>query len=1227
MLSIINNIFSYIVWFFQEMTLLSSLLFIILILGAIFLISYCVGILGAGSSHSFWTKIVHFLKHDTPTSFETMAKSDPNGRSIRSSYFKYRKQRRRIKHFWQSAAVIFGFKIIIIILVSGVFTNNPLKAQNVLEVTDLNQAIAANQGFAAAVENPEQSPEDYYFFEKKGEIKEEIITGAELKSIKENNQGLAQLSEFKELSSEPEDLKINQESLNLIRIDEEKTIGDKIEELFFKRPFSFQEPDLILAVSSEGEILPVEMEGIDEADQLIFSYEYGTYSESYLTEETTVEVSDDLEIEFDNNGEPESDLSKGYFRNLIKTAQAQNKTAKAIRVKLKADTEAGYQVFQVNPDGSLYLYDGEELSVASRPVFEYYHGTWSMEHETREREQGAGSSEEENLKTEEEPSSDSADEASEPAEEDISTPSVEEDPVEESETVEENQNLEPIPAKPAEIAPDESLPKPELAPEPEPAPEPTPEPANEEAGEPISFWQRIFNKIFVAQAQEETVDSPEIEPLLIEPEPATVSEEAEEPADNRLEPAWQSYTFKKVKISKKLLEDHIEVLLKITTQENDEILMKYEFGFDGVDYLKKQSWSIDTEKQVRMNWEIQSQISNLKSQNQNSKLKIELESEKITQLDYLKIDVSDYEGEVRTEVNEGENKVNIYFEDLISVERIYTIDPSLWLATNSTSVTVQTGGLTTSDFKLVFNTADAGISEAYKGTGSNWSTNYLSAAELLTELDQDADYQVNKTSTVKVLENTAARVIVKNEFSLGSEADVTEFWHIYPSGKIHKYIKYVKNGAGTEARAVDDGATDFVASGMYSYYLSEPATDRAAAIYWDSQLIDIISQNQQEITEFQNPAPQNINFNSGSLNISAEEDAGGDGFNEAEGAYKITGQQAQETTAAFAFGGNVYKPVISIRDVAPTSGDGLLNHTKIHLALDGNLESAGIADGELAISSIGQIVYDSQNRVSGQSVLFNPENSGKIAINSQIVINPEASTVEFWYKPNYNFDDNEEHLLFTNQKQDINKNYIQLEKNSANDLVFHFVDDSAIDHQARVILANDYPFKAGEWITIRIAWTAQEQSENIEIYLNGMATQERYENNQQIQIAPWADEQNLLIGGASFNGYLDDFAIYNENLIDEPINELRLAYNGQTLVKNQDFALDFGKSLDQRIISFFIDIEPDKFIIISQKPTTENLVIWEVKDFDESFLLNNTEIKQEGNSKYIVLAKQDELYY
>lgn len=197
MLQSLHIFFSYIVWFFQEMTLLTSLIIIIALLIIIFLIGYCVGVLGTGSTHSFWIKLAHFFKNDTPTSFETLAARDPDGPSIKSSYFQYRKQRKRIKHFWQSAALIFGFKIIIIILISGVFTKNPLEAQNTIEVTDFDQAVALTEGLAATVESPKKSPESYYFFEKQGEVREEIITGAELNAIKENKQGSAQLDEFK----------------------------------------------------------------------------------------------------------------------------------------------------------------------------------------------------------------------------------------------------------------------------------------------------------------------------------------------------------------------------------------------------------------------------------------------------------------------------------------------------------------------------------------------------------------------------------------------------------------------------------------------------------------------------------------------------------------------------------------------------------------------------------------------------------------------------------------------------------------------------------------------------------------------------------------------------------------------------------------------------------------------------------------------------------------------
>ncbi len=436
------------------------MILIVLSIGIIFLIGYCIGVLGAGSKHKFWQKLICFFKHDTPTSFETLAARDSDGPSIRSSYFTYRKQRNRIKHFWQSAAALFTVKIVVILLISTGFQDNPLKAQNAIEVIDLDQAIAANQGLAAIGESPEQSPESYYFFEKQGEIKEEIITGAELKSAKDNDQEIAQLDEFKELNSLDQDLKINQESLNLVRIDEEKTTGDKIQELFFKKPFDFQEPNLVLAVSPEGEMLPVEMEGIEEDDQLIFSYEYGAYSESYETEEA-IEVPADLEIEFEDSQELEFDLtSKIRDQKLIKTAQAQSKIAKAIRVKLKADTEAGYQVFQVNPDGSLYLYDGEELAVESRPVFEY------VVEETQNsnlKSQNQNS----NLKTKEEAGAIDENEQ-ESAKEEGSVVPVEE--------IIPESVIEPIPAL--------TTPEPTLIPEAEPilTPEPAPEP------EPISFW-------------------------------------------------------------------------------------------------------------------------------------------------------------------------------------------------------------------------------------------------------------------------------------------------------------------------------------------------------------------------------------------------------------------------------------------------------------------------------------------------------------------------------------------------------------------------------------------------------------------------------------------------------------------------------------------------------------------------------------------------------------------
>lgn len=173
-----------------------------------------------------------------------------------------------------------------------------------------------------------------------------------------------------------------------------------------------------------------------------------------------------------------------------------------------------------------------------------------------------------------------------------------------------------------------------------------------------------------------------------------------------------------------------------------------------------------------------------------------------------------------------------------------------------TTITVQRGsGASTSDFKLIFNETDAGASQGYiGGVSGDWSANYLSALELLTELDQDTDYKVDKTSFLELLETGPSRTVLSNEYSLGSEAKVTEYHTIYPKGKVYKETEYKKLRAGTEARRVDDGYTDFIASGMHGYFGSTPSTTRVEAVtYNDYQLMDVIGTATAEITDYQNP--------------------------------------------------------------------------------------------------------------------------------------------------------------------------------------------------------------------------------------------------------------------------------------------------------------------------------------------------------------------------------------
>ena len=123
----VYNFLSHIIWLLQEFTLLSTLIVALLLTAVLFLISYCVNVLGRDSKHKFWTKLTHFLKHDTATSFDTIAARCPQtDASYQTSYSKYRTQRHRIKHFTKAAGALAGAKLLIILLVLYVFPYNPL---------------------------------------------------------------------------------------------------------------------------------------------------------------------------------------------------------------------------------------------------------------------------------------------------------------------------------------------------------------------------------------------------------------------------------------------------------------------------------------------------------------------------------------------------------------------------------------------------------------------------------------------------------------------------------------------------------------------------------------------------------------------------------------------------------------------------------------------------------------------------------------------------------------------------------------------------------------------------------------------------------------------------------------------------------------------------------------------------------------------------------------------
>lgn len=467
-----------------------------------------------------------------------------------------------------------------------------------------------------------------------------------------------------------------------------------------------------------------------------------------------------------------------------------------------------------------------------------------------------------------------------------------------------------------------------------------------------------------------------------------------------------------------------------------------------------------------------------------------------------------------------------------------TIDPVLSTTQSAGTITVQTGGLTTSDFKLVFKEANAGVSEFYKGTGSaSWSTNYGSTSEFLTESDQDSSVQVDWTSTLKLLEANSTRVRVENKFSLGPEADITEEWSIYPGGKIVKRIKYEKLQTGTEARRVDDGATDYVATGMSGYHPSTPSTTRGTGTYYDTQIIELIATDTGEISDYQSPGT--LSMVTGTAETAALGDDDSEGFNEGEGAYEI-----RSASNKFAFGldgssQTKYKPAFKASEVYPVSASG--SHILAHYRLDEVTGTAvdnaeGTANRDATVSEA--VETDITSAIARRGKAFNIKADGEnLAITSaNLASDWSKGTIEFWYKPNYDFvgaQSEAKYLFGSAASGTANAIWARVYDNSTEATLEFGIKGAANQSSVSITETQDSLWKANGWVHLRFTWDDTE-ADVCRIYYNGRyVTQTHTDTASAISAVGtnfyFGDYQAS--GTDNAEGLFDDIYIYNAAIL------------------------------------------------------------------------------------------------
>jgi hypothetical protein len=164
----------------------------------------------------------------------------------------------------------------------------------------------------------------------------------------------------------------------------------------------------------------------------------------------------------------------------------------------------------------------------------------------------------------------------------------------------------------------------------------------------------------------------------------------------------------------------------------------------------------------------------------------------------------------------------------------------------------------------------------------------------------------------------------------------------------------------------------------------------------------------------------------------------------------------------------------------------------------------------------------------------------------------DRGRIEFWYRPNNNHDDNQEHYLFDLDNDGAAGGVrIRIKKESDTSSVLPNaltveVSDSGGTFRGIEIPVTNYTWKAGDWIHLAMDWDSTGPTDNVNLYMNGVELVPLSPNNTPFTMEAENPAGVLRLGnkavGPGFwnaDGVLDEFTIY-----DSPAAVTQLADGG-----------------------------------------------------------------------------------